>query len=190
MLELPQDKSVMPPAEPDPVKAWILATLPQALAYASSLVRNRDLAEDLAHDCYCRLLQKAAVYDLPRDGRKILMQAITNAAIDLLGRRRVVLSLDGCDPGDPARSAEIVDPRVGGPVEGAMMRELALALESGLDRLPLAQRAALQMKIMGHSLQEIAETLTIRVSHAGVLIHRARRSLAKSLAPYLEDTAR
>jgi DNA-directed RNA polymerase specialized sigma24 family protein len=92
--------------------------------------------------------------------------------------------------GDLPESAEVVDRRMEGPVACAMLRELEQALEAGLEQLPLAQRAALQMKSMGHSLQEIAETLAISVSHAGVLIHRARQSLAQHLAPYLEDPAR
>ncbi len=164
--------------------------MPRALAYAASLVRNHDLAQDLVHDCYCRLLQKAAVYDLPRDGLKILLRAITNAAIDLQRRQRVVRSLDTGDMENGPESAEVVDRRMEEPVAVAMTRELEQALEAGLAQLPLAQRAAFQMKSTGHSLQEIAETLTISVSHAGVLIHRARQSLAQFLAPYLENTAR
>jgi RNA polymerase sigma-70 factor (ECF subfamily) len=166
--------------------------LPHALAYAVSLVRNRDLAEDLVHDCYCRLLQKASVYDLTRDGLKILIRSITNAAIDLQARQRVLRRLDGCDADDPAEGGQgdLVDHRIDGPVAGVMMKELEEALEAGLQRLPLLQRAALEMKSTGHSLREIAATLAITVSHAGVLIHRARQGLAQDLAPYLEDTAR
>ena len=166
--------------------------MPHALAYAVSLVRNHDLAEDLVHDCYCRLLQKAAVYDLPGDGLKILIRAITNAAIDLHGRQRVLRSLNAGDSGDRGDGGEgdLVDHRTEEPVAGLMMRELEAALEAGLARLPLVQRAALEMKSTGHSLQEIAETLAITVSHAGVLIHRARQSLTHSLASFLEDTAR
>jgi RNA polymerase sigma-70 factor (ECF subfamily) len=177
-----------PLAEPDAITTWILSTLPHALAYAVSLVRDRHRAEDLVHDCYCRLLQKAAVYDLPRDGLKILLRAITNAAIDLRERQHMLRSLDlaegdGC-PG------KLVDHRSEEPVAGAMARELEQAMETALAQLPLAQRAAVQMKSMGQSLQEIAEALGISVSHAGVLIHRGRQSLARSLAPYLEDTTR
>jgi RNA polymerase sigma-70 factor (ECF subfamily) len=164
--------------------------MPRALAYARSLVRNQDLAEDMVHDCYYRLLQKAAVYDLPRDGLKILLRAISNAAIDLQGRQRLPRSLDVGDAGQCPEAADVVDRRTEEPVAGAMRRELERALEAGLGRLPLAQRAALEMKSLGHSLQEIADALTTSVSHAGVLIHRARQSLAQFLAPYLEDTAR
>jgi RNA polymerase sigma-70 factor (ECF subfamily) len=42
------------------------------------------------------------------------------------------------------------------------------------------------MKSIGHSLQEIAETLGTSASNAGVLIHRARQAMALHLAPHLE----
>jgi RNA polymerase sigma-70 factor (ECF subfamily) len=178
-----------PLAQPDAIAAWVLSTLPGALAYARSLVHDRDLAEDLVHDCYCRLLQKASVYDLPRDGVKILLRAVTNAAIDRQGRQRVLQSLDLNEDGGGPGITEVADRRVEEPVVEAMTRELEQALEAGLAQLPLVQRAALQMKSLGHSMQEIAETLGVRANHAAVLVHRARQSLARFLAPYLEDTA-
>ena len=60
-------------------------------------------------------------------------------------------------------------------------------LPEGLARLPDNLRAALEMKSLGHSLQEIAAALDITANHAGVLIHRARQALALYLAPYLEE---
>jgi len=160
----------------------VTETLPHALAYATSLLRDRDAAEDAVHDCYCRILRKADAYDLARDGMKILIRAITNACIDRAGRRRVLASLD---EGIPA-----ADPRAPEPAAAGMARELAEAVEAGLARLPLAQRAALEMKSLGHSLEEIAEVLGISSGHAGVLVHRARQELARHLAPFLKgDTA-
>jgi RNA polymerase sigma-70 factor (ECF subfamily) len=157
------------------------------MAFATSLLRDRDTAEDVVHDCYCRLLQKASVYDLPRDGMKILLRAITNACIDRKGRDRVLLSLDSMHEAENSANNHWRDPRAAQPLDQAMARELEQALEEGLDRLPLAQRAALHMKSMGHSLQDIADTLGISVSNAGVLIHRARQAMSQYLAPYLEE---
>jgi RNA polymerase sigma-70 factor (ECF subfamily) len=50
------------------------------------------------------------------------------------------------------------------------------------------QRAAVELKALGHSLQEIAEILDVTPTNAGVLVHRGRQELARQLAPYLEDT--
>src|SRR5262249_37654187 len=140
--------------------------MPRALAYARSLVRHQDLAEDIVHDCYYRLLQKAAVYDLPRDGLRILLRAISNAAIDLRGRQRPLRSLGVGGAGEFAEAADVVDRRMEEPVAVAMTRELEQALEAGLAKLPLAQRAAFQMKSLGHSLQEIADALNVSIRHA------------------------
>ena len=51
-----------------------------------SLIRDHAAAEDVAHDCYCRLLRRADIYDLPRDGTKLLYRAITNACINRFQR--------------------------------------------------------------------------------------------------------
>lgn len=74
---------------------WVRATLPRALAYGRALLRDPAAAKDVVQDCYFRLLERAGRYDLPRDGLKILLRAVTNACIDRRGRERVLLSLDG-----------------------------------------------------------------------------------------------
>ena len=164
------------------LQAWVTETLPHALAYARSLLRDPADAEDAVHDCYCRLLQKADVYDLPGDGMKILIRSVTHACIDRAGRRRVLKSLDEDLPA--------ADPRAEAPPSAGMARELETAVEEGLARLPLAHRAALEMKSLGHSLEDIGKTLGITANHAGVLVHRARQDMARHLAPFLkEDTA-
>src|SRR5437868_12477508 len=87
-------------ASPAELDAWVLSTAPDAVAYAASLLRDRGAAEDVVQDCYCRLLQKADVYDLPRDGRKLLFESVTNACINRATRARHVLSLDATGDGD------------------------------------------------------------------------------------------
>ncbi len=167
--------------------AWVLATAGRAVAYARSLLRDPHDAEDVVQDCYCRLLAKADVYDLPRDGAKLLMRSVTNACINRRVRRRPVFRLvrpvaDGGDevPDDPpdaaARPAD----------EHAAGRELSVAVAAGLRRLPVQQRAALELKSLGHSQQEIADALGVSVTNAGVLVHRARVALASHLAPFLD----
>lgn len=175
---------------PESLHTWVLSTLPQALAFARSILRNPEAAEDVVHDCYCRLLQKADVYDLPRDGMKILLRSITNACIDHKGRKRPLLSLEAVAEQDNESKADVVTQHAEEPLQQAMARELEQAMEEGLAQLPLAQRAALHMKSSGYSQREIAETLSINANHVGVLIHRARQTMAQYLAPYLEAKER
>lgn len=162
--------------------AWLLATLPRAVAYASSLLRDRGAAEDVVHDCYVRLLRKADTYDLPRDGTKLLFKAITNACIDRNGRGRVFSSLGFAD----GEAAPIADPRAWEPHNLASHRELEAAVADSLGRLGLAQRAALELKSLGYSLREIAEALEVSEGNAGVLVHRARKQMADDLARFRE----
>jgi RNA polymerase sigma-70 factor, ECF subfamily len=162
--------------------AWLLATLPRALAYAMSLLRDRAVAEDVVHDCYVRLLQKAGDYDLPNDGTKLLFKAITNACVDRNYRDRTLLSLEFAD-GEPA---PLADPRAWEPLDLASHRELEEAVAASLGRLTMAQRGALELKSLGYSLLEIAEALGTSPSNAGVLVHRARKLMADQLARFLE----
>lgn len=174
------------PREAAELDAWVLATAAEAVAYAASLLNDRAAAEDVVQDCYCRLLQKADVYDLCNDGRKLLFRSITNACINVNTRTRPLLRLtapdDGPDAALPDRSAVP-------PESLAMHRELEQAVAAGLALLPPAQRAALELKSLGHSLQDIADALEVSPSNAGVMVHRARQAMARHLAPFVEDQA-
>lgn len=163
-------------------EAWLLATLPRALAFAASLLRDRAVAEDVVHDCYVRLLQKSSTYDLPNDGTKLLFKAITNACVDRNYRDRSLLSLEFQD-GDPM---PVADSRAWEPHDLASSRELEEAVADSLGRLTLAQRGALELKSLGYSLAEIAEALGTSPTNAGVLVHRARKLMADQLARFLE----
>jgi RNA polymerase sigma factor (sigma-70 family) len=167
----------------DAADAWVLSTLPRALAFAVGLVSDRAAAEDVVHDCYCRLLRKADAYDLPRDGAKLLFRAITNACVDLSRRRGLTTSYDQWNESAP--SADLPDPAADEPWRQLERRELEDAIGRGLDQLPLPQRAALELKSMGQSLQEIGEALGVTANNAGVLVHRARQTLARHVAPYV-----
>jgi RNA polymerase sigma-70 factor, ECF subfamily len=172
----------------DSLDAWVLATWPRAVVYARSLLRDRLGAEDIVQDCYCSLLRKADVYDLTRDGVPLLMKSITNACLKKNTRDRPMLSLSIHSSADSEGSHEIdpVHPTAAEPSSIVLHAELERAIEAALARLPIQQRAAVELKGLGHSLGEIAATLDVTVANAGVLVFRGRQALAKYLAPYLE----
>lgn len=165
--------------------AWVLASAPQAMAFARSLLGDPHQADDIVQDCYCRLLAKADVYDLPRDGLKLLLTAVSNASINLRTRRRPWLRLARADDDDSGGVAEPADPREPLPADALAHAELQQAVTEGLGQLPERQRAALELKALGYSQQEVGDMLGITASNAGVLIHRARSTLARILAPHL-----
>jgi RNA polymerase sigma-70 factor (ECF subfamily) len=160
----------------DDLDAWVLATAPRAVAYATSLLGSRASAEDVVQECYYRLI-KTGRYDLPRDGEKLLFRAITNACINLTQRGNQVEKV--IPAAEPAAPLDLQ------PEEIAMKRELEDVVGSALARLPVQQRAALELRILGHSQQEIADMLEVTVNHAGVLIHRARQAMAEYLVPFM-----
>jgi len=165
--------------------AWVLATAPRAVAYARSLLRHPQDAEDVVQDCYCRLLARADSYDLPRDGQKLLLKAITNACINLRTRRKPFSRLIRNDEHGQEQVIDPNDPQVISPEQQAMHGELSMAVAEALQQLPPLQRAAVELKSLGHTQQEIAEILQVTPSNAGVLVHRARHALAVSLAGFL-----
>lgn len=171
----------------DNLDAWVLATAPRAVAYAASLLRDRHQAEDVVQDCYCRLLAKADVYDLPNSGVKLLFKAITRTCINLTTRARPMLSLNAWTGRDGEDAWEAEDAHAPAPDQALLHRELATAVGEALARLPVQQRAAVELRSLGHSQQDIAELLHVTPSHAGVLVYRARQALAAHLAPLVGE---
>lgn len=162
--------------------AWIRLTLPRALGYARALLRDSVAAEDVVQDCYARLIEHAARYDLPRDGLKILLRSVSNACIDRRARERVLLSFDG-GPDDP--TSEVVDRQSPDPPQEAIAREMAGRIEQALAKLPVGQRAGIHLSGLGYTLPEVAELLGTTHGNARVLVHRARKTLEVDLGPFL-----
>ena len=168
------------------IGAWVEYSLPRGLAYAKSLLSDGHAAEDVVHDCFCRLLAKRDVYDLPRDGFKLLLRSITNACVDR-GRKSMPVSNSLDLSENPISNREVLDNRVLQPPREAMYRELEEAIGTALGSLPVKQRAALESKSLGCSLSDIAKSLKVTENHAAVLVHRARQVLARQLEPLLTE---
>jgi RNA polymerase sigma factor (sigma-70 family) len=169
--------------------AWILETAPRAVAYARSLLKNAHEAEDVVQDCYCRLLAKKQTYDLPRDGWKLLLTAISNACINLKTRRKPFFRLTIIDDSGEERTEDPADRSTLLPEVVVEHEEFSQKIREGLQQLPAPQRAAIELKSMGHSQNEIAEILSTTPTNVGVLIFRARKTLHEFLAPYLSGEA-
>ncbi len=171
----------------DELDAWIVATIQRALAYAISLLGNRADAEDVVHDCYGRLLARAEIYDLPRDGNKLLFKAITHACINHTQRRRRQVDWQTAEQGSDSGALEFADPSAVQPQQQAMQHELEAAIDVALGELSPTQRAIVQLRSIGHSLLEVAELLDISHANARALLHRARARLAVRLRPFLHE---
>ena len=168
----------------DDVRAWLAECLPRAIVYARSLVRDAGEADDVVQECVYRLLKRSASYDLPRDGSRLLFRAVTNECINRTTRGPDLVSLDAVNEEGQSRGSTLADPHMTPPLDVVLTDELRRLLDEALDHLPVAQRAALELKSLGHSLEEIAEALSITANHAGVLVHRGRRAVRKRVAGY------
>ncbi|HEY1067841.1 MAG TPA: RNA polymerase sigma factor [Pirellulales bacterium] len=172
------------------LNAWVSTSAARALGYARTLVRNREAAEDLVQDCYRRLLARADVYDLPRDGTKLLFRSITNACINWTQRRVAEASLDHLlRTGGSTAPRALSDRDAVEPIEIVIERELSVAVDAAMQRLPVEQRAAVELRSLGYALLDVAAALNVSHGHARVLLHRARTTLAEQLKPYLEESA-
>ncbi len=164
---------------------WVRSVGPRAIAYARSLLRNTEQAEDIVQECFCRLLRKKEEYDLPTDGLKLLFAAVTNASINLKTRRKPMVSLSENQKQGEGFAIDPIDMREADPKDRVAAVELSDAIGEALGKLTLMQRAALQLKSSDFKQHEIAEILRISPSAAGVLIHRAREAMKIHLKDFL-----
>lgn len=166
-------------AQRDRLQAWVLAVAPRAAAFARSLVNDPNRADDLVQECLYRLLRRADKYDLERDGVKLLFQAISNLCINQATRRKAVLSLDSTAEDD--RPIPVPDAAGLRPDQILEHREAEEWVRAALQTLPPMQRAAVELRSLGMSKEQIAEVLQVSASNAGVLVHRGRHALAAAL---------
>jgi RNA polymerase sigma factor (sigma-70 family) len=163
----------------DRLQAWVVAVAPRAAAYARSLTADPATAEDLVQECLYRLLKRADQYDLERDGVKLLFRAISNLCINKATRDKLVASLDATAADD----SPIPVPDAAGlrPDQVLEHRETEERVAAALARLPQLQRAAVELRALGMSKEQIAEVLEVTPTNAGVLVHRGRKALAADL---------
>ncbi|MBA4190620.1 MAG: hypothetical protein C0467_21755 [Planctomycetaceae bacterium] len=165
---------------------WVKSVTPRALAYARSLVRASDRADDVVQECLFRLLRRANEYDLARDGVKLLFTAISNLCINQATRQRELIGLGTSVDDD--RLFDVADRSVLQPDQIAEHRELENRVREALQKLPPMQRAAVELRALGMSKEDIAESLGISPTNAGVLVYRGRKLLAVELQPILGKT--
>jgi RNA polymerase sigma factor (sigma-70 family) len=157
---------------------WVRSVAPRAVAFARSLLRDPTRADDVVQEAFYRLLRKANEYDLERDGVKLLFKTITNLCINATQRDKELVSLSAPDED---RSTDVPDRAAVAPDEIAAGRELQSAVADALQKLPALQRAAVELRALGMSKEEIAEALGITPTNAGVLVFRGRKALAAEL---------
>lgn len=138
-------------------------------------------AEDLVQETFRRALEKPPA-DTARPWRPWLARVATRLAIDALRRRRTreyagpwLPSPVETPPGaEPASAEPDAEARYG------LRESVSFAFLRALEALPPMPRAALVRRdALGYSGPETAEVLGVSPENARVLLHRARKALAR-----------
>ncbi|MBZ5507528.1 MAG: sigma-70 family RNA polymerase sigma factor [Acidobacteriia bacterium] len=142
---------------------------PALLAYATSLLPDRGLAEDVLHQVFLGLLGKS---ELPDEARPYLFRAVRNRA---LNSRRNAVRLTSLDD-----QQWLVKPQG--------MMEAGLEVERALRELPPEQREVVIMRIWGEmTLAEVAKVLDVPANTVASRYRYALDRLRKTLNVDMED---
>ncbi len=156
------------------------------------MVRNRQLAEDLAQETFIKALNAIASYRPEFKFSSWIFKIANNAAIDHLRRKDLeTLSLDGSPNATTADEIEATVLQVGDrgatPLAALESRELGTAIEQAIGQLRPEYRSCILLRhVEGLAYEEIAQLLDLPLGTVKTYIHRARHELRDSLA-HLRD---
>ena len=153
------------------------------------MVRDRQLAEDLAQETFIKVLNGIKSYRPEFKFSSWIFKIANNVAIDHLRRKSLdTLSLDGSPnaetPEEMGATALQLGSKAESPLQEVEARELGSAIERAVGRLRPEYRACILLRhVEGYAYEEIAETLDLPLGTVKTYIHRARNELRV----YLED---
>jgi RNA polymerase sigma-70 factor, ECF subfamily len=151
------------------------------------MVRDRELAEDLAQDTFVKVLNHIDRYRPEFKLSSWLFKIANNVAIDHLRRRQLeTMSIDGSPNAQTADAIEATSFDVSVQQESALdeleARELGASIEQAIKQLRPEYRSCIMLRhVEGRSYEEIAATLDLPLGTVKTYIHRARHELRKAL---------
>ena len=147
------------------------------------MVRDRELAEDLAQDTFIKVLQHIDRYRPEFKFSSWLFKIANNVAIDHLRRRQLdTVSMDGSPHALTADAVQESSFDVSDHDESALDRleakELGSAIEDAIATLRPEYRSCILLRhVEDKSYEEIAATLDLPLGTVKTYIHRARHEL-------------
>jgi RNA polymerase sigma-70 factor, ECF subfamily len=156
------------------------------------MVRDRELAEDLAQDTFIKVLNHIDRYRPEFKLSSWLFKIANNVAIDHLRRRQLdTVSIDGSPHAQTADAVEATRFDVVDQQESALdemeARELGTSIEKAISGLRPEYRSCIMLRhVEGRSYEEIAATLDLPLGTVKTYIHRARHELREALE-HLKD---
>jgi RNA polymerase sigma-70 factor (ECF subfamily) len=153
--------------------------------FAYRLLGSKELAEDIAHDCFLSLMKNPERFNARQASLKTyLLAAVRNLALKHFRKTSGNVSFEEIN-------AEPIISGKESPIERMIDEELSLFVQKAVMSLPPYQREALILfEYEGLSLVEIAAIVEVDVNAVKQRLHRARTNLKKILAPYIESEQR
>ena len=152
------------------------------------MVRDRELAEDLAQETFIKALNAIESYRPEFKFSSWIFKIANNAAIDHLRRRELdTLSLDGSPHAETPEAMQATALQIGArqesPLDAVEAKELGGAIEAAIGRLRPEYRSCILLRhVEGRAYEEIAEILDLPLGTVKTYIHRARNELRQALA--------
>jgi len=152
------------------------------------MVRDRELAEDLAQETFVKALNALDSYRPEYKFSSWIFKISNNAAIDHLRRRELdTLSLEGSPHAATPDAIEATALQIGDrgetPLDVVEAKELGGEIEQAIARLrPEYRQCILLRHVDGRAYEEIAEILDLPLGTVKTYIHRARNELRLHLA--------
>ncbi|MEO6206850.1 MAG: RNA polymerase sigma factor [Candidatus Limnocylindrales bacterium] len=169
---IPINLVASPPME-DTVGAIYDAHQRELFTFALRACHDREVAEDIVHETYVRLIVEIQRGSAPSNVRAWLYRVTANQAISRGRRTNVAQKWRGqLSPGHTAQD----------PESEFLDQERASELDHALAELPVDARTALLMAASGFAGQEIATAIGRTESATRTLLSRARLGLRDRLA--------
>jgi RNA polymerase sigma-70 factor, ECF subfamily len=175
--------------DPEAFRALVVRHQRKAYAVALGIVKDPDLAWDVAQEAFVRVHQHLGEYKADAAFSTWVLRITSNLAIDVLRRerqgRRAALE-DVPEPALAEGSSGVLATTLGvDPQETVLRRELADRITEALAALPEAHRTILVLREMeGLSYEELAERLGIPRGTVMSRLFHARKKMQVLLAEY------
>lgn len=167
--EAPPQREEPEPA-PESFRAALVEEIPSLRRFARALVRERDKADDVVHDCLVRALSKWQSFRPGTNLRAWLMAILHHTFISDVRRRR--------PQGEEPENWDMIP--VAAPDETVRLQ--LRDLERGLAQLPREQRTTLLLVVIeGMSYEQAAEVTGVPVGTIRSRLARARDGLRRFL---------
>ena len=156
------------------------------------MVRDRELAEDLAQETFVKVLNALDRYRPEYKFSSWVFKIANNASIDHLRRKELdTLSLEGGPDATTPDRVEATALQLGdqteSPLEELEARELGSTIEKAIGRLRPEYRSCIILRhVEGRPYDEIAGILDLPLGTVKTYIHRARAELKECLEGLLD----